>query len=46
MNENGDITMNRARLVTQGYSQEERIDFEETYASVARIEAIKILLTF
>ena len=46
MNENGDITRNKARLVTQGYSQEERIDFEETYAPVARLEAIRILLAF
>ena len=46
MNENGDITRNKARLVAQGYSQEEGIDFEETYAIVARLEAIRILLTF
>ena len=46
MNENGDITRNKARLITQGYSQEEGIDFEETYAPMARLEAIKILLAF
>ena len=46
MNENGDITRNKVRLVAQGYFQEERIDFEETYAPVARLEAIRILLTF
>ena len=46
MNENGDITRNKARLVTQRYSQEEGIDFEETYAPVTRLEAIKILLSF
>ena len=46
MNENGDITKNKTRLVTQRYSQEERIDFEETYAPVARLEAIRILLAF
>ena len=46
MNENGDITRNKVRLVTQGYSQEEGIDFEETYAPVARLEVIKILLAF
>ena len=46
MNENGDITRNKVRLVAQGYSQEERIDFEETYDLVARLEAIRILLTF
>ena len=46
MNENGDITRNKARLVAQGYSQEEGIDFEETYAPIARLEAIRILLAF
>ena len=46
MNENGTITRNKAKLITQGYSQEERIDFEETYALVVRLEAIRILLAF
>ena len=46
MNENGDITRNKTRLVAQRYSQEERIDFEETYALVSRLEAIRILLVF
>ena len=46
MNENGEVTRNKARLVAQGYSQEERIDFEETFAPVARLEAIRILLAF
>ena len=46
MNENGNITRNKTRLVVQGYSQEEGIDFEETYAPVARLEAIRILLAF
>ena len=46
MNEIGEIIRNKVRLVAQGYSQEERIDFEETYAPVARLEAIRILLAF
>ena len=46
MNENGDITRNKARFVAQEYFQEEEIDFEETYAPVTRLEAIKILLAF
>ena len=46
MNENGEITRNKARLIAQGYSQEEGIDFEETYAPVARLKAIRILLAF
>ena len=46
MNENGEITRNKTRLVAQGYSQEEGIDFEETFAPVARLEVIRILLAF
>ena len=40
------ITRNKARLVTQGYNQEERIDYEETYAPIARLEAIRLLLAY
>ena len=46
MNENGVVTKNKARLVAQGYSQEEGIDFEETFAPMARLETIRILLAF
>ena len=46
MNENGVVTRNKTRLVAQGYSQEEGIDFEETFAPVTRLEAIRILLAF
>ena len=46
MNENRDITRNKARLVVQGYFQEKGIDFEETYAPMVRLEAIRILLAF
>ena len=35
---------NKARLVAQGYSQIDRISYEETFASVAKLESIKILL--
>jgi len=35
----------KVRLVAKGYSQEEGIDYNETYAPVARLEAIRILLT-
>ncbi len=38
-----DVTRNKARLVAQGYSQIEGIDFEETFAPVARLESIRIL---
>ena len=40
----GNITRNKARLVSQGYTQIEGIDFDETFAPVARIESIRLLL--
>nr|GEW46074.1 hypothetical protein [Tanacetum cinerariifolium] len=42
----GGILKNKARLVARGYSQEEGIDFEESFASVARLEAIRIFLAY
>eukprot|EP00253_Pinus_taeda_P014188 PITA_14188 len=44
LNENGDVIRNKARLVCKGYAQQEGIDFEETFAPVARIEAIRMFL--
>jgi hypothetical protein len=44
--EDGEIVRNKARLVAQGYSQVEGLDFGETFAPVARLEAIRILLAF
>ncbi|GKF68230.1 retrovirus-related pol polyprotein from transposon TNT 1-94, partial [Tanacetum coccineum] len=38
--------MNKARLVARGYRQEEGIDFEESFAPVARLEAIRIFIAF
>lgn len=46
LDENGIIFLNKARLVAQGYNQEEGIDFEETFAPVARLEAIRLLLAY
>ena len=46
MDEQGTVTRNNARLVVQGYNQEEGIDYEETFAPVARIEVIRILIAF
>jgi hypothetical protein len=40
------VVRNKSRLVAQGYSQKEGIDYEETFAPVARLEAIRILLAF
>nr|GEX34289.1 retrovirus-related Pol polyprotein from transposon TNT 1-94 [Tanacetum cinerariifolium] len=42
----GGILKNKAWLVTRGYHQEEGIDFEESFAPVARLEAIRIFLAF
>ena len=43
-NEDGVVVRNKARLVAQGYTQIEGLDFGETFAPVARLEAIRILL--
>ncbi|GJU60819.1 retrovirus-related pol polyprotein from transposon TNT 1-94 [Tanacetum coccineum] len=40
----GGVLKNKARLVAQGFRQEEGIDFEESFAPVARIEAIRIFV--
>ncbi|GKC21534.1 ribonuclease H-like domain-containing protein, partial [Tanacetum coccineum] len=42
--ERGVVVRNKARLVAQGYKQEESIDYDEVFAPVARIEAISIKL--
>ncbi|GKB92750.1 retrovirus-related pol polyprotein from transposon TNT 1-94 [Tanacetum coccineum] len=42
----GIVIRNKARLVAQGYSQEEGIDYVETFALVARMEAIRIFLAY
>jgi hypothetical protein len=44
--ENGDVMSNKSRLVAQCYSQMEGIDYEETFAPVARLQATRILLAF
>nr|GFC26704.1 copia protein [Tanacetum cinerariifolium] len=44
--EKGIVIRNKARLVAQGYTQEEGIDYEEVFAPVARIEAIRLFLAY
>ncbi|GJR74699.1 ribonuclease H-like domain, reverse transcriptase, RNA-dependent DNA polymerase [Tanacetum coccineum] len=44
--ERGTIIKNKARLVAQGYRQEEGVDYDEVFALVARIEAIRLFLAF
>nr|GEU44049.1 hypothetical protein [Tanacetum cinerariifolium] len=45
-NEKGIVIRNKARLVTQGHTQKEGIDYEEVFAPVARIEAIRLYLAY
>ncbi|GJV18056.1 retrovirus-related pol polyprotein from transposon TNT 1-94 [Tanacetum coccineum] len=45
LDEYGDVLKNKARLVAKGYRQEDGIDFEESFALVSRIEAIRIFIT-
>ncbi|GJT21036.1 retrovirus-related pol polyprotein from transposon TNT 1-94 [Tanacetum coccineum] len=44
LDEYGDVLKNKARLVAKGYGQEEGLDFEESFAPVARLKAIRIFL--
>ena len=44
LNENGEVIRSKARLVCKGYSQQEGVDFEETFAPVSRLEAIWMFL--
>ncbi|GJV75776.1 retrovirus-related pol polyprotein from transposon TNT 1-94 [Tanacetum coccineum] len=46
LDEMGGILKNKARLVARGYRQEEGIDFEESFAPVARLDAIRIFLAY
>jgi hypothetical protein len=44
--QDGIVVRNKARLVAQGYTQVEGLNFGETYAPIARLEAIRILLAY
>ena len=46
MDESSMVVRNKARLVAQGYNQEKGIDFDETFAPVARLEPIRMLLAY
>nr|GEU30989.1 retrovirus-related Pol polyprotein from transposon TNT 1-94 [Tanacetum cinerariifolium] len=46
LDDNSVVSRNKAKLVAQGYNQQEGIDYDETYAPVARLESIRILLAY
>ena len=46
LDENENIIRNKARLIAKDYNQQDGIDFDETYAPVARLEAIRLLFIF
>ncbi|GKD63323.1 retrovirus-related pol polyprotein from transposon TNT 1-94 [Tanacetum coccineum] len=46
LDELGGVLKNKACLVTKGYRQKEGIDFEESFAPVSRLEAIRIFIAF
>ena len=46
LDENGQVTWNKSRLVCKGYAKSEGINFEETFAPVARMEAIRTILAY
>ena len=46
LDESGKVIRNKSRLVAQGYNQQEGIDYDETFAPVTRLEAIRMLLAF
>ena len=45
LDENGDITRNKARLVCKGYAQE-GLDYGETFAPIERMEGVRTLLAY
>ena len=46
LDKNDEVTRIKARLVCKGYAQEEGIDYGETFAPIARMEGVRILLSY
>ena len=46
LDENGEITRNKARQVCTGYAQEEGLDYRETFTPIARMEGVRNLLAY
>ena len=46
LDENGEITRNKARLVCKSYAQEEGLDYGETFSPIARMEGVRTLLAY
>ena len=46
LDENGETTRNKARLVCKGYAQEEGLDYGETFSPISRMEGVRTLLAY
>ena len=46
MNEQGEVVRKKGVLVCKGYSQQEGIDYEETYAPIERMEVVRMFLAY